>query len=384
MYHQYVFTAHYLFIALLAILSLNMFYRRQHLSLSNQWFLRLCLSTLLLLSLEILSWYFESAPEAGYRRLHIIFKYIFYLSNLLVPISWLIYIDIKIFRSPERLRKLGYYSLFLLLGVLLLTVNLSTGWIYRITAENVYTSNFTGVIGFTSYLFFIILAPVFLIIRSRQKIDRDIFLAVILFTGLPLTGAVLQITTRSTLLVWNSVALAVVSVYIFLELSSLTCDPLTGLNNRKQIEEWLLFRTASSGKNRAPFTLIMIDLDDFKQINDRFGHEAGDQALIHFSHILKNSVKTRDQVSRFAGDEFLIALDSAGEESAELVIGRIRDRLSRFNSKGITPYTIVCSCGYAVYSPERYDNYAMAIKEADDKMYEEKRKRKEFIKRQLC
>ena len=360
-----------------------MFYRRQHFSLSNQWFLRLCLSTVLLLTLEILSWHYESAPDTGLRSLHIILKYVFYLSNLLVPITWLIYIDIKIFRSPKRLQKLGYYSLFLILGILILSVNLKSGWIYTITEENVYRTNFNGVTVFTFYLFFIILAPVFLILRSKKKIDRDIFMAVILFTGIPFSGAVLQIITRSTLLVWNSVALAVVSVYIFLELSSLTCDTLTGLTNRKQIEEWLLFRTSMSRKDRDKFTLIMIDLDEFKQINDSFGHEAGDQALIHFAHILRSSVKSRDQVARFAGDEFLIALDSASQKTAELVIARIKKKLSRFNRKGITPYTIVCSCGYAVYSSGRFDNYSMAVKEADDKMYEEKRKRRELRNRQL-
>ncbi len=372
MYHQYEFTSHYLFISLLIILSLNMFYRKQHFSLSNRWFLRLTASMIILLILEIFSWRFEGLTGDGYRRIHLVLRFIFYLSNLFVPLIWLNYIDFKIFRSLTRLRKRLYYGHFLFTGIVMLAVNLKTGWIYTISQANIYETKLSGIIIFTIFMFSIIYAPVLIIIWNRKRIDPNIIIANFFFAGLPFMAAALQIATGSTLLVWNSVALAIVAIYIFLELSNLTCDSLTGLDNRKQMEEWLYFKS-SSGNN---FTLIMLDLNDFKQVNDQFGHSEGDQALIHFANILKSSVKHNDHIARFAGDEFLIGLETGDRQIAEKVIQRLHKKLDDFNRKGITPYPITCSCGTAVYSPSCHSSYEMAVKEADEKMYEDKHRRK--------
>ncbi len=373
MYHQYEFTAHYLFISLLAVLTLNMFYRKQHFSISNRWFLHLTFSMILLLALEISSWYFDGSSGPLHRQFHITLKYIFYLSNLLVPLLWFNYIDFQIFKSAARLKRRRYYGILILPGIAMLTVNLKTGWIYRITEENNYRTDLSGIIIFTSYLFLIIYAPVILTIINRKKADRDIIIANLFFTGLPLIGAVLQITTRSTLLVWNCAALAIVAVYIFLELSNLTGDPLTGLNNRKQIEEWMMFQ---SRKPDSKFSLILMDLDNFKQVNDKYGHSEGDQALIHFAHILKNSVKQDDFTARYAGDEFLVGLNSTDTAVTDLVIKRLKEKLDDFNRKGIKPYRLACSCGTAVYDSFTCSSYDETVREADRNMYIDKEHRK--------
>jgi len=376
MYHQFDFTAHYLFIGLLFILSLNMYYRRQHFSISNRWFLRLTASMIILLGLEIISWVFDGIPGEKAKILHISLKYLFYLSNLCAPVIWLNYIDYKINGSAARLRKRLHYSGFIIAGMILLAINLKTGWIYSISSENIYRSHFYGVIGFTAYLFFIIYSPVLFIALSSRKVDKNILIANFFFSGLPLAGAALQILTGSVLLVWNCVAMAIVAVYIFLELSTLSADPLTGLINRKQMEEWLYFRTRISRKSNHPFTLIMIDLDDFKQVNDLYGHNEGDQALIHFAHILRSCFKQDDQIARFAGDEFLVSLECSNIKSAAQIIQRLRIKMEEFNRKEVKPYSLACSCGITVYSADRYKSYEDALKDADRQMYRDKDVRK--------
>ena len=96
-------------------------------------------------------------------------------------------------------------------------------------------------------------------------------------------------------------------------------DPLTGLANRRYMREQIESGIRSARENGDTFSLIMADIDDFKPINDSFGHEAGDQALNHIAGILTNQLKGRDLVSRWGGEEFLIYLPQTSQKDAALV-----------------------------------------------------------------
>jgi diguanylate cyclase (GGDEF)-like protein len=93
-------------------------------------------------------------------------------------------------------------------------------------------------------------------------------------------------------------------------------DPLTGVSNRRELQRQIDMRI-EVGKQ---FTLLMFDLDEFKGINDRFGHLAGDQVLKHFARTVRASVRPNDVVARWGGDEFIVLFDSSLEEA----IGRSR------------------------------------------------------------
>jgi diguanylate cyclase (GGDEF)-like protein len=107
-------------------------------------------------------------------------------------------------------------------------------------------------------------------------------------------------------------ALAVVVVYMFLETTSGTLDRLTNLYSRAKFDEFL-----RSMKERGElFGLVMIDLDDFKAVNDRYGHQAGDVVLADFSAILKNVFRGERMVSRIGGDEFMIVTTHDADAAA--------------------------------------------------------------------
>ena len=88
-------------------------------------------------------------------------------------------------------------------------------------------------------------------------------------------------------------------------------DPLTGLFNRRAFSELALREIARSGRSREPLSLIMIDADKFKKINDTFGHSAGDRVLQHLSAVIRESVRPQDVVGRLGGDEFAVLLPGA-------------------------------------------------------------------------
>jgi two-component system, cell cycle response regulator len=110
---------------------------------------------------------------------------------------------------------------------------------------------------------------------------------------------------------------------VLLEELALT-DSLTGLPNRRAIESWAQTQLSSAARQGFSYWVILADLDHFKQVNDTFGHEAGDAVLKKFSKILKSQLRNGDMCGRFGGEEFLIVMTYLNRENVLKVIDRIR------------------------------------------------------------
>ena len=100
-------------------------------------------------------------------------------------------------------------------------------------------------------------------------------------------------------------------------------DPLTGLFNRRYAEKRLKEEISRSQRKGYPLTLVLFDLNDFKQINDRFGHSAGDDVLKAFSGALSKAVREADLAARLGGDEFFMLLTECDAAQAETIVNRI-------------------------------------------------------------
>lgn len=148
-------------------------------------------------------------------------------------------------------------------------------------------------------------------------------------------------------------------------------DYLTGANNRKKLDTYLEEKVDSSTKSKT-FSAIMIDLDDFKYINDNFGHDIGDVALQVAVKILNGCVRTNDFIARYGGDEFCIVLDTYKKEELETIVNRIKMAVELFNESNNQPYKIVFSMGYAVYDYHTQMKAEEFQKYIDVLMYEDK------------
>ena len=146
-------------------------------------------------------------------------------------------------------------------------------------------------------------------------------------------------------------------------------DVLTGVYNRLYFEEEIKMWTGNAG-------IVVIDVDDFKRINDELGHAVGDEALWHTADILRG-VFGKDPVflARYGGDEFAVLGDWFGQEQIEEAIARIQEGIDRFNKEGQLPLQLSMSIGYAFWheAGRRGENL---IQQADERMYEEKQKKK--------
>ncbi len=151
-------------------------------------------------------------------------------------------------------------------------------------------------------------------------------------------------------------------------------DSLTGLHNRKNLMEILSHQIDQYKRNYRSFTLLMLDLDYFKKLNDAYGHLAGDQALIKVADILLQSIRSVDYAARYGGEEFLIILFETSQRHALETAERIRARVAAepFRTDG-EKVTITISTGIAEVAET--DNHPTSIiARADRALYQAKRK----------
>ena len=141
-------------------------------------------------------------------------------------------------------------------------------------------------------------------------------------------------------------------------------DPLTGLLNRRSLEEQVAF-LAEDGTD---FAVVAGDLDHFKELNDRFGHAAGDRALRVFADTLRSVLRPEDLAARVGGEEFVLVLPHCPAEGAVGIAERIRNDLARVSARGGSPFTV--SFGVAAGGPAvPFDE---ALRDADQALYEAK------------
>jgi diguanylate cyclase (GGDEF)-like protein len=159
-----------------------------------------------------------------------------------------------------------------------------------------------------------------------------------------------------------------------------TRDPLTNIYNQRMFWELLGYEVGRSKRHGQHFAVMMLDLDNFKTINDRFGHQFGDLFLQAFSDILHSVVRDGDLLARYGGDEFCIILPEANDTQAHMIAQRIVERLEAYvmpTPDGLRVKTTT-SVGIAVY-PQHGEDPKDLFLVADNMMYKAKRSGKNAI-----
>jgi diguanylate cyclase (GGDEF)-like protein len=158
--------------------------------------------------------------------------------------------------------------------------------------------------------------------------------------------------------------------------ASLT-DPLTGLPNMRSMLVHLARELSRAERLRAEVSLLVMDLNDFKEINDSFGHHVGDRALREIAGVLRVAIRPYDICVRYAGDEFIVVLAGCGREEAEnkkLELQETVDRLV-FEARPGQRRALSISAGAAVF-PHDGASYEALLAKADSHMYDDKSRRK--------
>jgi diguanylate cyclase (GGDEF)-like protein/PAS domain S-box-containing protein len=150
-------------------------------------------------------------------------------------------------------------------------------------------------------------------------------------------------------------------------------DPLTGLPNRRAFYEIALAESDRARRYRHPLSLAYLDVDNFKQVNDDYGHDAGDELLVRVAEVLRRNLRNNDVVARLGGDEFAMLLPETPQSATDAVIGKLQAKLNFAAIDNDWPVNF--SIGMVTFSPPPADVDEM-LRAADQLMYSVKRDRK--------
>lgn len=163
--------------------------------------------------------------------------------------------------------------------------------------------------------------------------------------------------------------------------NQISVDPLTGLNNRGQMQRYASQESNLFREGLRTF-VAMIDVNDFKHVNDAYGHAEGDRALVIIGDSLRQAAGAAGFpvfISRYGGDEFVIILHCREENAPEILIDAIRSRIQANSKAAGIPYTISVAFGYDELSPYG-ESFADCLRRADEKSYKDKEAQKDLIK----
>lgn len=145
-------------------------------------------------------------------------------------------------------------------------------------------------------------------------------------------------------------------------------DPLTGIHNRSKLNLLLAHKVEQSYRDNSIFSILFIDLDHFKMVNDHFGHLEGDRVLVEFTLLTIDTLRSSDLFCRWGGEEFIVVLDKADLDSASIIAEKLRQRTQHYDFGLNTSITL--SVGISQYNPNM--TIADTIKAADAAMYKAK------------
>ena len=146
----------------------------------------------------------------------------------------------------------------------------------------------------------------------------------------------------------------------------ISTDYLTGLASRKCINDSFVKAISYYKRTGAPLTIIMADLDLFKQVNDVYGHLMGDKVLVNVAKVIKRIARNEDLVGRFGGEEFIIVLVGTDKNGGEIFAERLREKTEQMKAPGL-PQKVTMSLGVTDFTAS--DTADSAIKRADEAMY---------------
>jgi diguanylate cyclase (GGDEF)-like protein len=282
-----------------------------------------------------------------------------------------LFIDYFAYNNAGRTKKFIYIiSAFLALYTISIIVNLPLGYDFTFSADNRYMPGNIYILRLlVSYAaMLIVIVDVFLASKYFKRSHAYLIIFFMLITG---TGAALDLALRSGNLTWPCFSAAVLYIYFFIIQSDSKIDSLTGIGNRYSFNGFI--DRLSRQNIREDFSMVMIDLDRFKEINDSLGHIEGDNALRDMASIIKGCIRHSDFAARYGGDEFVLA--TRADYDIHRLMERIQEAIDTQNKKRIRPYQIYISYGYGVYTTNSGQSINDFISHIDALMYKHKKER---------
>lgn len=290
-----------------------------------------------------------------------------FLGNAMIGYLWAKFIMVHMNIPFSDIRR-NIYRTIGLISIVLLVINIFYPLVFSVS-DGRYQRGFAYII-FLIFAAFYILDSLYLYVKRVKKNGSLKLFPVHIFLIPVILGVVIQAFFVEISITWTSIAISVAGIMAALKNEIIFTDCLTGLYNRVYLE--FLHKRACNKKDRW-VSGIMIDLNGFKQINDNYGHAEGDLALCIVADLLRKSFSEYGVVTRYAGDEFVIMLNTTDDQLIQKIIKSAKKNFVTENEKNDKPYQLSASMGYAItnLSNETIDDFMNRI---DEQMYQDKMK----------
>lgn len=337
-------------------------------------FMALIQTNMALIIIDILGWIFNGLPGVFNLLCNQGFNLLLYITEPVGPMLWILYTHYQVFADDRPIKQQRNLLLVLLaVNAALAVISLETGWFFYVDGSNLYhRGDFFW--AHTAFCYGLLLYALLFIIRHRGCLEKRYYYSLLLYYLPQSIGTTIQVFHYGVSFNWSGMMLSLLIIYFNIQDHRLQIDYLTGVYNRRQLDKYIRAKIQTCTPE-ASFAAILIDLDQFKLINDRFGHKVGDEALQNAISVLRQCVRADDFIARYGGDEFFIITDTAERQGLAQVIAKIEEGFALFNQVSRKPYQIQVSMGYDVYDCRARLKEDAFFRHIDQLMYEHKRRR---------
>ena len=305
-------------------------------------------------------------------------RIIYYSTLPIIVFLWVTYVKVRlhlISNLGERYNLVLGIPIFLIL--LVIVTNPFTEFMFTISEDNIYSRG-QGVylhwIVVWGYVLLSIIDLVRAMVRADNNFKRRIISPLFSFAIAPAVASMIQMILPGTSLTQVGITISIIVIFLDMQQNQITTDVLTGLNNRHGFNKFIYTTMNFYPDNRV--SVFLLDLNGFKQINDKYGHVTGDLALQEVSTLLKYIVQSfsgKCYLSRFGGDEFTIVAYNAEQTAIQQLQQSIISCFEERNQTTTELYTLHVSVGQASGICKCPQDIERLLEEADKVMYQQKK-----------
>ena len=355
-------------VVLLVVLAIANFWRLHNKSGENRAMWSMIVPTLISCLLDPLNFIADGKPGTLCRVIVYVGNTWLFLSNTILMPCWT-----RFLYEHLNVRKPGFHKpivlIFNIISICLLTANFFTPLVFSVDANNVYHRG-PFYFYFAAVMTGMLIYSIGLYLYAKRKGGILQFFNVWVFLVPVVIGEVIQTVSYGVSTIWPFTAIGIGALICSMQNETIFRDPLTGLYNRFYLD---LLKDRIGKNDAGEFYFMMLDLNGFKSINDTYGHAAGDEALRTTSKLLREAVGSQGVVMRYAGDEFVVVLNTMEQATADQCVEEIRETFRKFSHSKQTLYTLSASVGCCVMNLKTHTSDELMNK-ADQLMFEDKKR----------
>lgn len=313
--------------------------------------------------MDIAAFYVDGMTDPNFMNFNRFYNFVLCAADVGVGVLWVAFYRAHLYgwnkKSKDVVKVVGFGAAFF---VLFDFVGLFTGWVFTVSKDNVYSRSW-GIYLFVAYVLLCLFYTIVDYIRYRRMVGIVRFFPIAAFLTPVIVGIIIQTLIYGTSFIWPSLSVSICAATLSLQNELAYLDEMTGLLNRAYLYSQKVYENSHG--------LLLIDVNGFHSVNDRFGHAEADDVLKTMGKILSLTAAQYGTAIRNSGDEFFLFTEMGNRDQLGAIAEEIQQRVTLVNNKDNKLYKLSVSIGYINYDPGK-DRIDDVLKLADTYMNENK------------